>query len=66
MTYSPHKQSGDYDSSIPGLNIIFDCSLKEGALPQLPDHPDPTQVGVKWVELDKLEALVLYPNIKIE
>jgi 8-oxo-dGTP diphosphatase len=61
--YSPHKQSGQYDSSIPGLNIIFDCSLQEGSVPQLPEHPDPHQVGVKWVPLEDLKAVVLYPNI---
>jgi 8-oxo-dGTP diphosphatase len=28
--YSPHKQSRAYDSQTPVLNIIFDCSIKEG------------------------------------
>jgi 8-oxo-dGTP pyrophosphatase MutT (NUDIX family) len=35
--YAPHQQSGDYDTDTHILNIIFDCTLKENAVPKLPD-----------------------------
>ncbi len=62
--YTPHRQSGDYESQTPVLNIIFDCSIKEGSSPRLPDVPDPMQVGVSWISLTELESIILYPNIK--
>ncbi|WP_223067420.1 NUDIX domain-containing protein [Paenibacillus caui] len=62
--YFPNKQSGDYESSVHGLHIIFDCEIKEGFTPKLPDHPDSCQVGVKWIAIEELESVILYPNIK--
>lgn len=62
--YSPHKQSGDYDSTTPVLNIIFDCEIQDGSIAKLPDSPDPNQVGVRWVPLENLDSVVLYPNLK--
>lgn len=62
--YAPHKQSGDYTSPTPSLNLIFECSIKEGSIPRLPEQPDPNQVGVKWIPLNELRNIILYPNIK--
>jgi 8-oxo-dGTP diphosphatase len=62
--YFPDKQSGDYSSKIHGLHIIFDCTIKKGSIPQLPDNPDPNQVGVRWIPIELLESVILYPNIK--
>ncbi|WP_433942807.1 NUDIX domain-containing protein [Paenibacillus sp. SN-8-1] len=65
--FAPHKQSGDYGSNAQhGLNIIFECTIKEGAIPRLPDKPDPHQTAVKWVDLNELDSIILFPNIKDE
>jgi len=62
--FHPLKQSGDYAADArPALNIIFDCKLKEGEEPQLPAEPDPLQVGIRWLPIEQLKSIVLYPNI---
>ncbi|MNC78610.1 hypothetical protein D3C75_1308620 [compost metagenome] len=43
---------------------MFDCRLKKGSHPKLPDKPDPHQTDVKWIPLHQLDSIVLYPNIK--
>ncbi|MNI40571.1 bifunctional nicotinamide mononucleotide adenylyltransferase/ADP-ribose pyrophosphatase [compost metagenome] len=61
---APHHQSGDYTLDFHTVNIIFDCRLKNGSQPELPDKLDLYQTDVKWVPLHKLDSIVLYPNIK--
>lgn len=64
---APHKQSGEYSSQEPhALNLIFECQLKENSKPQLPLKPDPYQSGVKWVPIQDLDSIFLFPNIKKE
>ncbi|MCS7458651.1 NUDIX domain-containing protein [Paenibacillus doosanensis] len=60
---APHRQSGDHPNSPHNLSIIFECTLKEGSVPRLPDQPDPKQSAVKWIPLSELDSIVLYPNI---
>ncbi|RXZ77411.1 NUDIX domain-containing protein [Paenibacillaceae bacterium] len=62
--YNPLNQSGEYESNTPVLNIIFECSIKPGSEAKLPDNPDPMQIGVRWISLESLEQIILYPNIK--
>ncbi|SFS74727.1 NUDIX domain-containing protein [Paenibacillus sp. BC26] len=61
--FAPHRQSGEYNSETPCLHLIFDCAIQEGSVPGLPDSPDPMQVGVRWVSLQELESVTLYPNM---
>jgi 8-oxo-dGTP diphosphatase len=62
--YAPHHQSGEYDSDIHSINLIFECYLKEDSLPRLPDHPDPDQSAVRWISINELDEIILFPNIK--
>jgi ADP-ribose pyrophosphatase YjhB (NUDIX family) len=61
---APHKQSGEYDTTKHSLNIIFECTLKEESHPRLPDRPDETQSGVRWIHLSELDNIILYPRIQ--
>lgn len=62
--FTPHKQSGDYNvNEKHGLHLIFECTLKNNSIPQLPQNPDPHQSGVKWVPLEELDSILLIPNI---
>lgn len=36
------------------LGLIFKADLKNGCEPKLPANPDPNQVGVEWVPLEKI------------
>lgn len=62
--YAPHLASRLYDPAPHGLSLIFDCTLKEGSSPRMPEKPDPNQTAVKWIPLSELGRVTLYPNIK--
>ncbi|MFS0727648.1 NUDIX domain-containing protein [Paenibacillus sp. 1P07SE] len=69
LTYemAPHKQSGEYSSHDPhGLHLIFECKLEVNSIPKLPNRPDPHQSAIKWIPIDELDAIILFPNIKNE
>ena len=61
---APHRQSGDYPNTSHSLNLIFECTLKEGSIPRQPDIIDGIQSDVKWISLKDLDSVILYPNIK--
>lgn len=60
--YAPFKNADKY-GSVHSLTTIFDCTLKEGAKPSISLTPDPNQTAVKWIPLNELSQIVLYPNI---
>lgn len=61
---APHKQSGDYAANERhALSIIFECKLKNGSSPRLPQNPDPYQTAVKWIPIKELGSILLIPNI---
>ncbi|GAB4467788.1 MAG: hypothetical protein OHK0029_39850 [Armatimonadaceae bacterium] len=45
------------------VNVLFQVSLLPGSEPAQPPSPDPYQVGVEWVPLDKLTEVRVYPPI---
>jgi len=61
---APHRNNGGPWKERHGLHVIFECSIKEGSIPRLPDHPDPHQTAVKWVSVDELDSILLFPNIQ--
>jgi ADP-ribose pyrophosphatase len=62
---APHNQSGEYSDQEPhAVSMIFECTLRQHAVPRLPLHPDPHQSAVKWMPLQELDNIVLFPNIK--
>ncbi|MBG9813824.1 NUDIX hydrolase [Bacillus endophyticus] len=63
--YAPHLNYDKY-GSVHSLTTIFDCSLREGENPKVPEERDQNQTGVKWVLLDELHTIVLYPNLREE
>lgn len=60
----PHKQSGNYSiHEKHGLHLIFECTIKKNSIPQLPQNPDLHESAVKWIPLEKLDSILLIPNI---
>lgn len=60
---APHHQSGDYSLDFHTIHVVFECRLKDGAVPRLPDQVDFQQTEVKWIALENLDNIVLYPNM---
>lgn len=60
--YVPSRYAERY-GPIQKLGLIFAAELQEGSVPQMPEQPDPLQVGVRWVALRDLPAAPLLPHI---
>lgn len=63
--YAPFANKDKF-GPIHSLTVIFECSLKKGQIPMMPEHPDENQTGVRWIPLAELEDIILYPNIRRE
>lgn len=61
--YAPHLNKEKY-GAVHSLTTIFECRLNEGEIPKMPSVPDKNQTGVRWVQLDDLHNVILYPNIR--
>lgn len=61
--YAPHLNSNRFGAT-HSLQLMFDCKIKEGSIPKMPENPDPNQIGVKWIKLAELDNIMLFPNIK--
>lgn len=46
-----------------GLILCFACTLKDGCEPRFPDQPDPHEVAIRWVAIDDLPTINIYPHI---
>lgn len=61
--YAPHLNENSFGST-HSLQLMFDCKIKNGSIPKMPENPDPNQIGVRWVNLTELDDIMLFPNIK--
>ncbi|KOO44256.1 NUDIX domain-containing protein [Priestia koreensis] len=60
--YAPQHAEARYGET-HSLTLFFDCKRKGGGTPKMSPSPDPNQTDVKWIPLDQLDQVVLYPNI---
>ncbi|MBH0172431.1 NUDIX domain-containing protein [Fictibacillus phosphorivorans] len=61
--YAPHLTKNRY-GTIHSLGMMFECNRVGDSEPRLPDKPDPYQTGVKWIPLEDLEHIILYPRVQ--
>ncbi|MDQ0225909.1 NUDIX hydrolase [Bacillus sp. 7586-K] len=61
--YAPQMNAYKYGETHQ-VGLMFECELKAGSTPKMPETPDQNQTDVKWIPLDELEHIILYPNIK--
>ncbi len=54
-----HFQYGDQQT----LRLVFECHLRAGSEPRMPDVPDTFQIGVHWVAFAELATVPLIPPI---
>ncbi len=45
------------------LDLFFACVLVGSSEPQMPDNPDPGQVAVEWIPMERLSELNIAPDI---
>ncbi|WP_137790204.1 NUDIX domain-containing protein [Bacillus sp. E(2018)] len=61
--YAPHLIDNRYGTT-HSLGLIFECTRIGESEPKLPDKPDANQTGVKWIPIEKLEQIILYPKVQ--
>ena len=49
------------DSEAHQVELMFLCDLREGTDPRSGDVPDEGQLGIEWLDLDRLDSYRLYP-----
>lgn len=42
---------------------LFECHLSSESEPHMPEKLDLFQVGIRWVKLDRLKTVTLYPDL---
>ena len=61
--YIPSETGFSYLSEAPHqVEHIFECQVPEGYRPGGGVEPDSTQVGVEWVEIDRVPGIRVYPG----
>jgi len=45
------------------LKFFFECKLKSGSVPKLPETPDPLAIAVEWLPFDSLAKELVIPDI---
>ncbi|GAA0450784.1 NUDIX domain-containing protein [Alkalibacillus silvisoli] len=61
--YAPHLCEYRF-GELHQVGMFFNCSIKEGSRPSFPKNPDPYQTAVKWVPLNELHQVNLYPKME--
>lgn len=57
-----HEFAQDH-SEYHGVELIFYCTLKPGTEVSNGFNPDTRQIGIQWLEIEKLNEYNLYPKI---
>ncbi|MFW5800315.1 MAG: NUDIX domain-containing protein [Spirochaetota bacterium] len=52
----------EYIGKIHNLALFFECKLKEGSYPRMPETRDDFQIDVEWVHHSKLKDIKIYPE----
>jgi len=60
---SDHYEFAEANDHVHELELYFACQLPEGYQPQSGNEPDPGQTEVRWVPLEKLAEVHLYPQV---
>ncbi|WP_064091255.1 NUDIX domain-containing protein [Rossellomorea aquimaris] len=61
--YAPHLNENFYGET-HALSLFFRCIRMSKSEEIIPQQPDPTQTGAKWISLSDLDSIVLYPKIQ--
>lgn len=58
-----HHEFADKHAGIHQLEIVFRCSITGDLVEPIPGghKPDPGQIGIEWIPLDRITEVPLYP-----
>jgi len=52
----------DWDHDVHQVEFYFECEIVNKADAFNPTNPDHTQIGIEWIDIDKLSEIRLYPQ----
>jgi 8-oxo-dGTP diphosphatase len=55
--------NNDRYGNVHKITHLFACELVKNSEPQLSDLPDRFQVGVRWVAINEVKTVTLYPDL---
>jgi len=58
-----NHEFAEWDNEIHQIEYMFECALEQGTEIKNGSIPDNMQVGVEWIEIEKLGDLRIYPSI---
>ncbi|XID94866.1 NUDIX domain-containing protein [Paenibacillaceae bacterium WGS1546] len=57
-----NHQFADWDYDVHQVEFYFECSLIDSPEEFCGSNPDDNQIGVEWVEIDRLPHIRIYPG----
>lgn len=57
-----NHEFAEWDSDIHQVEFYFECRIKDGGSDFQGTNPDEHQVGVEWIDLERLTRLRIYPR----
>jgi 8-oxo-dGTP pyrophosphatase MutT (NUDIX family) len=60
--YEPQRLDNCYGKT-HRLGFVFHATLRAQSEPRPPKNPDASQIGVRWLPLERLEEVALHPSI---
>jgi len=57
-----NHQFAEWDHDIHQVEFYFECSIKHSVENFIGTSPDEYQIGVEWVEIDRLSEVRVYPS----
>ncbi|TCZ81293.1 NUDIX domain-containing protein [Paenibacillus albiflavus] len=57
-----NHEFADWDQDVHQVEFYFECEILNKADAFKPTNPDDTQIGIEWIDIDKLNEIRLYPQ----
>lgn len=58
-----NHEHAEYHPDYQGVELMFRCTLKPGTEASNGATPDTRQIGIEWLEIEKLNEYNLYPKV---
>jgi 8-oxo-dGTP diphosphatase len=56
-----NHEFADFDRDAHQIEYMFECELEDGETPGKGSQPDQKQVGIEWLDIEKIMDYKLYP-----
>lgn len=61
-----NHEHAEWDSDVHQVEFYFECTIEGSAELSKGTNPDENQVGVEWIEINKLNEIRIYPKALVK